>query len=1727
VDTFEIRRQLIYDYSTYVRSFIKIRDPLIDHRVQEELDSGLLWPDPLIQLNPAFESGDSIDGLVADGILHEECGKIFRKDKESGSNNSGRPLHLYRHQSAAIRCATQGRNYVLTTGTASGKSLAYIVPIVNQILRRGSGLGIQALIIYPMNALANSQFGELKKFLYYGYPEGRPPVKFAQYTGQEKDEQRRAIIANPPDILITNYVMAELILTRPDERQLVEAARGLRFLVMDELHTYRGRQGADVALLIRRLRDRVDSESLQYVGTSATMATGGNSEQQRREVATIATKFFGAAVLPDDVIGENLRPATKPIPQDGTGFLTNLRQRVESNDPVPPRYDQFVIDPLSSWIEHRLGLTVESGTDRLIRAEPRSLTGVNGAAQKLADETSLSIERCAEVLEKQLLGSYSTGKNPENGFPPFAFRLHQFISKGDTVYATLESENERFVTVNGQQYVPGDRERILLPLVFCRECGQEYYCVKAMGAGSPGNRDFEPREAQDQEGTHDVVPGYLYLSTINPWPTTQDEILDRIPEDWVEEHRGQRRIKKSQKTNIPELVLVAANGTESTAGIDVNFIEAPFRFCLCCGVAYGARQKSDFAKLASLSSEGRSTATTILSLSAIRGLKNEASLHDRARKLLSFTDNRQDASLQAGHFNDFIEVGLLRAALYKAVVKAGQAGITHDELPERVFQALELSLELYAKDPAVRFQALKDTQSAFRTVLGYRLYRDLKRGWRITLPNLEQCGLLEICYQSLEELCASQADWTDCHAALAGATTETRQRIAKVLLDHMRRELAIQVDYLDSPYQERIRQQSSQHLREPWAIDESEQLEHASVLFPRQSGDHDDYGGYLYLSARSGFGQFLRRSTTFPNFGRLSLSETESIIRQLLNKLRIAGIVKQVVEPRDAEDVAGYQLAASALLWNAGDGTKAFHDPIRVPNMPTTGGRTNPFFVDFYRRVAQTAVGLEAREHTAQVPVDLRIDREQRFADAKLPILYCSPTMELGVDIRELNAVNLRNIPPTPANYAQRSGRAGRSGQPALVFSYCSTGSSHDQYFFKRPNLMVAGAVTPPRLDLSNEDLVRAHVYAIWLAETQLNLGRTLKDVLDLAGDDPSLEILASVEDAINSESARSKAKARAKAILTECKDELFFVDGDLDRWLDATLAQVGLNFREACRRWKDLYVAAHTQARLQSKIILDATRSPEEKRQAERLRREAEDQVRLLTEAENVVQSDFYSYRYFASEGFLPGYSFPRLPLSAFIPGRRQTKNREEYLSRPRFLAISEFGPRAVVYHEGSRYRINRVILPVGENQELATRKAKQCETCGYLHTVTLGEGVDLCERCKNPLGQPMQPLFRLQNVTTKRIDRINSDEEERLRLGFELRTAVRFTENAGRPTHRVGTIERDGESLARLDYGSAATIWRINLGWRRRKQKNLLGFLLDTERGYWATNEIANDDDDSDPLSSRVTRVIPFVEDRRNCLMLEPTSNLSKAIMASLAAALKTAIQIRYQLEDSELAVEPLPHSGNRRVLLFYESAEGGAGVLRNLLDDSGAIPSVARTALEICHFDPQTGDDKRRAPRAKEDCEAACYDCLMSYGNQGDHKLLDRQLIRELLQILANSHVSASPAQQPRKEHIVQLSRLAGSELERRWLRFLEQNNLRLPSKAQLLIESCKTRPDFLYDDSVTAIYVDGPPHSFADRQERDRIQTECMEDLGYTIIRFGHDDNWKEIINRYPQVFGRIS
>ncbi len=294
--------------------------------------------------------------------------------------------------------------------------------------------------------------------------------------------------------------------------------------------------------------------------------------------------------------------------------------------------------------------------------------------------------------------------------------------------------------------------------------------------------------------------------------------------------------------------------------------------------------------------------------------------------------------------------------------------------------------------------------------------------------------------------------------------------------------------------------------------------------------------------------------------------------------------------------------------------------------------------------------------------------------------------------------------------------------------------------------------------------------------------------------------------------------------------------------------------------------------------------------------------------------------------------------------------------------------------------------------------------------------------------------------------------------------------------------------------------------------------------DRGFWARHEETEEEQDDERLGPRLRQVVPFVEDRKNCLLVRPARELSLDVMASLQAALKAALQVTFQLEDTELAAEPLPSAAERRILLFYESAEGGAGVLRRLVKEPAAFHEVVRRALEVAHFHPDTGEDQRRAPGASDECATACYDCLMSYTNQPDHALLDRRLVRDVLLAWRDAHV-ASSGDLPPEDHLARLLRLAGSELERRFLRFLAGRGLNLPDEAQRRIEACGTTADFFYAEGQTAVYIDGPHHDHPERQRLDRRQQECLEDLGVSVLRFGHEDDWAALVARHAHLFGR--
>jgi DEAD/DEAH box helicase len=323
-----------------------------------------------------------------------------------------------------------------------------------------------------MNALANSQFEELSK--YVKEVGGKRPVTFARYTGQENTEQRQAIADNPPDILLTNFMMLELLMTRQDDIDVsvIGHCKGLRFLVLDELHTYRGRQGADVALLVRRVRERLAPENLQCIGTSATMASEGPTEKKREVVAKVASTLFATKIDPSSVVTETLQRATDEK-QNAKTVRSFLGAAVDK--PIAANITDAALQshPMAIWVETSLGVVPGEGSVGWVRARPRTMSD---AVNALRDESGRDLKTCQKALETLLLVS-SVPEKDRTGLPNaserafFPFRLHQFISGAGKAFATLEPPGQRSVTVDEQLFLPGNDQKRLYEMYFCRNCG--------------------------------------------------------------------------------------------------------------------------------------------------------------------------------------------------------------------------------------------------------------------------------------------------------------------------------------------------------------------------------------------------------------------------------------------------------------------------------------------------------------------------------------------------------------------------------------------------------------------------------------------------------------------------------------------------------------------------------------------------------------------------------------------------------------------------------------------------------------------------------------------------------------------------------------------------------------------------------------------------------------------------------------------------------------------------------------------------------------------------------------------------------------------------------------------------------------------------------------------------------------------------------------------------------
>ena len=1764
LDVFALRDSVVDEYERFATSFTTIHAEDIHEQVKAIYAEQRYWPEPLIQINPSYKRSTNVGNLAANGVLDRGCADIFRAD--------GQPLSLYKHQEQAIALAAEGESFVVTTGTGSGKSLCFFIPIVSHVLkarRRSTQPRTHAVVVYPMNALANSQMEELDKFI--GQVLGDRPVTFARYTGQEDADERKRVADEPPDILLTNFMMLELLMTRQEEidRRVIGNCAGLRFLVLDELHTYRGRQGADVALLVRRVRERLQPENLLCIGTSATMASEGSLDDRSRVVAGVVSKLFGSRIAESNVITETLERITVSN-ATADSVRPHLGRAIDAG--VPPDLSDAALreHPLAVWVETRLGISFSEVDQRWIRARPVTVTE---AVARLAEESGRPVAACRHALRDLLLVSSvperARTSNPgasDKSF--FAFKLHQFISGAGHAYATIEPPGTRRVTVDGQKFLPGHADKRLYAVHFCRECGHEYHPVRLVQ--QDGTMVFLARDIDDapptreddaeRDGHENEIFGFLTPHPSNDSGFTFADRDEDYPETWLDfDAGGNPRLKASYRDARAKRFAVSPDGRVGS-GTEVWLLPGKFRLCLRCGHTQGGAAR-DRTRLASLSAEGRSSATTVLVASVLRWMHGaESGLGPYTRKLLGFTDNRQDAALQAGHFNDFLFVSLVRAGFLGALQDAGSEGLRSDELgvaPQRALGFDRPDPEIRAEwllEPTLRGFNLQEAEGTLRQVLAYRVWFDQRRAWRYTNPNLEQLEMVRVEYLGLEDLAADDELFADSHPLLKQAGHAVRREVYRELLHHMRKWMAIRSQVLDAAVLEQLVAKSHSRLRLPWGFGSDEKPRGARWLMivapTRRASTLRDMDLIVRGGSRSGLGRRLRSSSLWDGdtaIRDLSSKDFDRLVNDLLRAGAGHGLVSEENTPFDQP---GWRLSDACVVFQLG------------AEPADCGGSTqNAFFRDLYENLARMLrtsthplFGFEAREHTAQVDPDNREIREKRFrfgdrergeltknekslrevgeSNRFLPVLFCSPTMELGVDISALNAVHMRNVPPTPANYAQRGGRAGRSGQAALVVTYASSQSPHDQYFFRDPRAMVYGEVRAPVLELANRDLIDSHLLAVWLSCVDQPLDPCIAELLVL--NDASRPLAPEIGAALKDKRVADGAGKRIRRVLDLVADDLTpelapWYTGR-DTYADALAAAAAARFDAAFGRWRDLFAAAEEQRDAARRTMDDYSTPYREKRAAQTRQAQAVDQLNLLQRGTSALSSDFYTYRYLATEGFLPGYNFPRLPLFAYIPASRDGRGRQTYLQRPRFLALAEFGPRSLVYHEGRAYRVVRALLSLGHREsatpdaQLPTKAVRICAGCGAGH---FADDLSMCHACGTSLGSAdvVGNTFRIENVATQPAEQITANDEERQRQGFDLQTTFEWAIRDQELDVRVASVSDEEGEIVRMAYGAGATITRLNKGLRRRADKKVLGFLIDPVSGYWARSK----DEDAetgalDPTASPRQWIVPSVQDRKNALLFQPAGDpLAEVTLATVQHAILRGIEAVFQLEEGEVLAEPMPTRDVRNGFLLYEATEGGAGVLTRLVSHETSLATVARTALQIMHLavgdGPLPDSTSGLSDEPGTACVAACYRCLMSYYNQPDHESLDRrdEDARTMLLRLARARTAQTARTQPIAATFTgapgEVSVAVTVSREDRWLAEAARRGFPAPDSEPFVAGArsvhCVWRKHY-----VAAVINDA-----------DRPALQAMEDLGFEVIRFEDPVGWNAAFARLASALGQ--
>jgi len=1228
-----------------------------------------------------------------------------------------------------------------------------------------------------------------------------------------------------------------------------------------------------------------------------------------------------------------------------------------------------------------------------------------------------------------------------------------------------------------------------------------------------------------------------------------------LPNSWL---TSTGKVRKRYTNVVPEMHTVCtvcgqldSNCDHAEAKRPVTFLPAPFLVCPSCGIVHDRRSR-EYNKLFIFGSVGRSTATDVLVSAQVQALPQNGN------KVIAFSDNRQDTALQAAHMNSLHNRFAFRQTLYTALLEgnyvAGQpesaaldnvGGLLYETQKRYdVLPPFETSQRMFGRD--------REAEGRYQQYLDFVTLWELGGTHRRTHQNLEDVGLLAVGYHGLEE-CAEASDfWADV-PGMADLDADARYDVLFGLLNLMRKRQAIRHDAILEPVRfnnsvvSKISQKAYIH----------DQLFRGPIGYSDTAERGRSYRLYRLTGTNTQPVIWVKRAFDALGIG-LEHSDAVTLVAQIAHKLgdpMAEFLVQHTVTGYRRQRYDLWMVNPTVITLQADADPNHWHCPkcgtahrfrmLRVctgSTCRTTLDRRNlegNYFRQVYATLLGEAVSVQAEEHSGQVSGQERREIELRFRDSEDPlnVLICTPTMELGIDIGHLNAVTLRNVPPSPSNYAQRAGRAGRSGQASLISVFAGVGSArgpHDQYFYRFPEKMIAGAIAAPRFRLDNKALITAHIHALVLETMGLKGAEKLysqpQDLMDLKV--PSFPLRTDWKTTY-----QAGIEQHFETIVAAVEEAFAEEIEDFD-WLDRPFVEAQVSgfvdgLDRAMDRWREEYARLDNERRAINRQL------GRERVDASLNRRRVVIEAKMESMREG--QGNWYLYRYLGGEGFLPGYAFPpQATVLAF-------DDRKDELARDPAIALTEYAPGNFVYYRGQRYEITyaRPRTRQAEDSEIpkAELDVEPALVCPECQRAYIGKDETTRPACE--CGADLKAVhprwgMALTDMYAQRRARITADEEERLRLGYVVTSHYRA--GGRRRVYRVRAKETATFQLT-LEHGGEVML--INQG-QREREGDPLGFTLCGKCHRWLVGKEADEEHVSTPSQRGRCPQAARADNLLRRLWLTKTVQSDLALLdvpfrPELVEWLPDDVRLAPALEDSALSFyTTLLHTWMRALMVafnldereldgflapglddeapcrivIYETSVGGSGVLASLAEPGRLELAIAR-ARELLHEGDPEGE-----------CERACYDCLLSFYNQRDHGLLDRRLVLPWLQAL--EVLGVEPIQQPSAgPSFEELEAQCQSDFEREVLTVIRDQGLPLPDEAQRMIcdgDEPIAIADFFYAPRIL-VFVDGSPHYQDYVQAADERKRRRLKALGYRILAIT-GDGLEEALTRLREWLGVV-